>query len=105
MAVSNEISGVQEQNIECASLQLYLIVHFKCAHESEFVFLRNSSKIDNKRIALKMADSHFLQRMMVKNSLSTNLYKVILLLSALKTPRVVQEATIHCSFEGIVKIS
>ena len=33
MAVSNEISGVQEQNIECASVQFYLSVHFKCAHK------------------------------------------------------------------------
>ena len=32
MAVSNEISGVQEQNIECASVQFDLSVHFKCAH-------------------------------------------------------------------------
>ena len=33
MAVFNEISGVQEQNIECASVQLDLSVHFKCAHK------------------------------------------------------------------------
>ena len=33
MAVSNEISGVQEQNIECASVQFYLSAHFKCAHK------------------------------------------------------------------------
>ena len=33
MAVSNEISGVQEQNIECASVQFDLSVHFKCAHK------------------------------------------------------------------------
>ena len=31
MAVSNEISGVQEQNFECASVQFDLSVHFKCA--------------------------------------------------------------------------
>ena len=33
MAFSNEISGVQEQNMECVSVQFYLSVHFKCAHE------------------------------------------------------------------------
>ena len=33
MAVFNEISGVQEQNIECASVQFDLSVHFKCAHK------------------------------------------------------------------------
>ena len=33
MAVSNEISSVQEQNIECASVQFYRSVHFKCAHK------------------------------------------------------------------------
>ena len=33
MAVSNEISGVQEQNIECASVQFCLSVHFKRAHK------------------------------------------------------------------------
>ena len=47
MAVSNEISGVQEQNIECASVQFYLSVHFKCAHKFEFVFVRNSNKKGN----------------------------------------------------------
>ena len=31
MAVSNKISGVQEQDIECASVQFYLNMHFKCA--------------------------------------------------------------------------
>ena len=33
MAVSNEILGVQEQNIECPNVQFYLSVHFKCAHK------------------------------------------------------------------------
>ena len=33
MAVSNEILGVQAQNIECASVQFYQSVHFKCAHK------------------------------------------------------------------------
>ena len=33
MAVSNEILGVQEPNIECASVRFYLSVHFKCAHK------------------------------------------------------------------------
>ena len=33
MAVSNEISGVQEQSVECASVQFYQSVHFKCAHK------------------------------------------------------------------------
>ena len=32
IAVSNEISGVQAQNIECASVQFYLSVHL-CAHK------------------------------------------------------------------------
>ena len=33
MAVFNEISGVQEQNIECPSVQFDLNVHFKCAQK------------------------------------------------------------------------
>ena len=33
MAVFNEISGVQKQNIECASVQFDQSVHFKCAHK------------------------------------------------------------------------
>ena len=41
MAVSNEISGVQEQNNECASVQFYLSVHFKCAQKLlNFVFCK-----------------------------------------------------------------
>ena len=33
MAVSNEISGVQEENLECASVQFDLSVQFKCAYK------------------------------------------------------------------------
>ena len=33
MAASNETLAVQEENIECASVQFYQSVHFKCAHE------------------------------------------------------------------------
>ena len=40
MAVSNEISGVQEQNIECASVQFDLSVHFKCAHKILNLYLK-----------------------------------------------------------------
>ena len=48
MAVSNEISGVQEQNNECASVQFYLSVHFKCAKKLlNLYFVRNSNKKGN----------------------------------------------------------
>ena len=48
MAVSNEISGVQEQNNECASVQFYLSVHFKCAQKLlNLYFVRNSNKKGN----------------------------------------------------------
>ena len=40
MAVSNEISGVQEQNIKCASVQFDLSVHFKCAHKILNLYLK-----------------------------------------------------------------
>ena len=42
MAVSNEISGVQEQNIECASVQFHLSVHFKCAHKILNLYLKET---------------------------------------------------------------
>ena len=42
MAVSNEISGVQEQNIECASVQFDLSVHFKCAHKILNLYLEDT---------------------------------------------------------------
>ena len=42
MAVSNEISGVQEQNIECASVQFDLSVHFKCAHKILNLYLKET---------------------------------------------------------------
>ena len=40
MAVSNEISGVQEQNFECASVQFDLSVHFKCAYKILNLYLK-----------------------------------------------------------------
>ena len=42
MAVSNEISGVHEQNIECASVQFHLSVHFKCAHKILNLYLKET---------------------------------------------------------------
>ena len=40
MTVSNEISGVQEQIIECPSVQFDLSVHFKCAHKILKLYLK-----------------------------------------------------------------
>ena len=40
MAVSNKISGVQEQNFKCASVQFDLSVHFKCAYEILNLYLK-----------------------------------------------------------------
>ena len=51
MAVSNEISGVQEQNIECASVQFYLSVHFKCAHKILNLYLQ---EILTKKVLIAM---------------------------------------------------
>ena len=42
MAVFNEISGVQEQNIECASVQFDLGVHFKCTHKILNLYLEET---------------------------------------------------------------
>ena len=42
MAVSNEISGVQAQNIECASVQFDLSVHFKRARKILNLYLEET---------------------------------------------------------------
>ena len=42
MAVSTRSRGVQEQNIECASVQFDLSVHFKCAHKILNLYLKET---------------------------------------------------------------
>ena len=42
MAVFNEISGVQEQNIKHASVQFDRSVHFKCAHKILNLYLKET---------------------------------------------------------------